>query len=218
MTLKRSLENRIRGWLPKEPTLPSKSTQPQVRQENKPILKRKVSTIWLIVFFVLFFFYLFLFNSQFSTLGFILIGITIAIGVPWLVFRMSSHKTLIKIVYLERQATSLGVSVNFLPLTKNLIGQITTYQWTDKKCPFLNLYNQCMIYRIRPGLFRAFPCMPYVVGYCHRIARDQLHRTPRFSPGQIAEGKMYIQNVAELVKRAIWVFHVDKSRWELNKI
>jgi Fe-S-cluster containining protein len=120
--------------------------------------------------------------------------------------------------YLQNQAASLGVSVNFLPLTKNLAGQITTYQWTDKKCPFLNASNSCMIYRVRPSLCRAFPCMPYGVGYCHRIARDQLHRTPHFSPAQIAEGKMYMQNVAELIKQAIWVYHIDKSRWELNKI
>ncbi len=120
--------------------------------------------------------------------------------------------------YMEKYAWNLGVTVNFQPLTKNLAGQITTYQWTDKKCPFLNVQNQCMIYKMRPGLCRAFPCMPYGVGYCHRIAQDQLHRTPKFSPAQIAEGKMYMQNVAELIKRAILVYHVDKNRWELNKL
>jgi len=97
MTLKRSLENRIRGWLPKEPTLPTKSTQPQVRQENKPIPKRKLSTRWLITVFVLFFFFLYAFNTQSSTLGYILIGITIAIGVSWIGLRKSSHKTTTKI-------------------------------------------------------------------------------------------------------------------------
>ena len=35
MTVKKSLENRIRGWLPKEPILPRKSTLNQRTGENK---------------------------------------------------------------------------------------------------------------------------------------------------------------------------------------
>jgi Fe-S-cluster containining protein len=121
-------------------------------------------------------------------------------------------------VYLEKLAWSRGVSVNFLPLTKNLLGQVTTFQWTDKKCPFLDASSKCMIYNSRPSLCRAFPCMPYGVGYCHKIARDQLHRTPRFSPDQVAAGRFYMLQVAELIKSAVFVYSVDKGRWELNKV
>jgi Fe-S-cluster containining protein len=60
-------------------------------------------------------------------------------------------------VRLEKLAWLNGVTVNFVPLTKDLMGKVTTYQWTDKKCPFLNVYRQCMIYEARVGLCRAFP-------------------------------------------------------------
>lgn len=87
MKVRRSLESRIRGWLPKEPTLPSKSTQPHVFQEKKTLSKRKVSASWLVAYFVLLFVYFYLFNSQFSTIVFILIGVTIALGLTWLLLR-----------------------------------------------------------------------------------------------------------------------------------
>ncbi len=96
MNVKKSLESRIRGWLPKEPTLPSKSTQPQVRQESKPFSKLKLSTPWWIAFFVLLFVYFYLFNSQFSTIVFILIGVTIAVGLTWLLLRTRNNNNIVK--------------------------------------------------------------------------------------------------------------------------
>ena len=96
MNVRRSLESRIRGWLPKEPTLPSKSTQPQVRQENKPLSKRRLSGSWLIAYFVLSFVYFYLFNSQFSTIVFILIGVTIALGLTWLLLRTKYNNNIVK--------------------------------------------------------------------------------------------------------------------------
>ena len=96
MNVKKSLESRIRGWLPKEPTLPSKSTQPQVRQESKPFSKLKFSTPWWIAFFVLLFVYFYLFNSQFSTIVFILIGVTIAVGLTWLLLRTRNNNNIVK--------------------------------------------------------------------------------------------------------------------------
>ena len=96
MNIRRSLESRIRGWLPKEPTLPSKSTQPQVRQESKPFSKLKFSTPWWIAFFVLLFVYFYLFNSQFSTIVFILIGVTITVGLTWFLLRTRNNNNIIR--------------------------------------------------------------------------------------------------------------------------
>ena len=96
MNVRRSLESRIRGWFPKEPTLPSKSTQPHVLQEKKPLSKRKFSASWLIAYFVLLFVYFYLFNSQFSIIVFILIGVTIALGVTWLLLRTKPNDNIVK--------------------------------------------------------------------------------------------------------------------------
>jgi energy-coupling factor transporter transmembrane protein EcfT len=96
MNVKKTLESRIRGWLPKEPTLPSKSAQPQMPKENKPLHKPKTSFFWVIPFVIILFFYLFLFNSQASTLGYILIGITAAISISFMALRKSSHKRIVK--------------------------------------------------------------------------------------------------------------------------
>ncbi len=97
MNAKKSLENRIRGWLPKDPTLPNKSTQPQIPKESKPVPKRKLSKPFLVAFFVLLFFYLYLYFSELSTLAFILIGITVAIGVLWIGLRRFSHNIVVKL-------------------------------------------------------------------------------------------------------------------------
>jgi Fe-S-cluster containining protein len=131
--------------------------------------------------------------------------------------RFGSALLPLEVQRLNRLAAHMGVSVNFQPLTADLLGNVTTYQWTDKKCPFLNLYSKCMIYNNRPMLCQAYPCMPFGVGYCHKIARDQRHKTPRFSPEQVAEGKAYMKQVAELVKGAVYVYVVDRGCWELNK-
>jgi hypothetical protein len=60
-----------------------------------------------------------------------------------------------------------------------------------------------------------------------------LHLTPRFSPEQVRAGKLYsfgydkfdwagrlvhVSGAGELMKSAIWVYKIDKCRWELNKI
>ncbi len=74
----------------------SKSNQPQVNQENKPVSKRKVSIFWRIGIFVVLFFYLFLIGSA-STLVFILFGLTIVMGVLWAVSRSSSHNAILRV-------------------------------------------------------------------------------------------------------------------------
>lgn len=96
MTAKKSLESRIRGWFPQEPILPSKSIQPQVRKENKPLSKRKFSFIWLLPFFVILFVCYDLFFFQFSIPVFILIGATIAVGLTWLVLKTKSNNNIVK--------------------------------------------------------------------------------------------------------------------------
>jgi hypothetical protein len=96
MNVRRSLESRIRGWFPKEPTLPSKSRQPQVRQENKPLSKRPLSASWRITLFVLYLVYFYLFIYQFSTIVLILIGVTIALGLTWLLLRTKSNNNIVK--------------------------------------------------------------------------------------------------------------------------
>ena len=123
-----------------------------------------------------------------------------------------------EVLRLIKLAAPLGITLNFMPLTKNLAGVITTYQWTDNKCPFLDVFQKCRVYDARPMLCRAYPCMPYGVGYCHRIAKTQTYSCvrPSFDAYQIAEGKHYMQQVAEQIKKAIYIYNINKSRWEIN--
>ena len=97
MNVRKTLESRIRGWLPKDPALPSKSTQPQIPNENKPVPKRKLSKPFLVSYFVLLSVYLYLSFSEPSTLAFILIGITVAIGLLWIGIRRFSHNIVVKL-------------------------------------------------------------------------------------------------------------------------
>ena len=58
MNVKKSLENRIRGWLPKEPNLPKAATKVnfQVNQQRLPFWKKTDRFGWVLISLALFFF------------------------------------------------------------------------------------------------------------------------------------------------------------------
>jgi Fe-S-cluster containining protein len=117
---------------------------------------------------------------------------------------------------LEQLAKRLGVTVDFFPLTKSLTGQVTTWQFSDAKCPFLNVHSGCMIYKDRPLLCRAYPLMPYGVGYCVGLEAQSRRFVVKYTPEQVAAGQAYMLQVASLIKSAVWLYNVNKRRWELN--
>ena len=96
MGLKANLKNRIRGWLPKEPNLPRKTTPIQIPKEKKPSSKRKLSVFSIIAIIVIVDFYMFSFIFQFSTLEIILLVVTLAFAASWLLVRRMTHKNIIK--------------------------------------------------------------------------------------------------------------------------
>lgn len=117
---------------------------------------------------------------------------------------------------LEQLAKRLGVTVNFMPLTKSLTGQVTTWQFTDAKCPFIDNQQHCNIYRERPLLCKAYPLMPYGVGYCHTIDQQSKHCRVQYTPEQVAAGNEYLTRVVQFIKTAVFIYNVNKNRWELN--
>ena len=119
-------------------------------------------------------------------------------------------------VRLETIAKRIGVTVDFYPLTKDLGGNVTTYQFTDKRCPFLNVHDKCMIYNWRPLLCKAYPCMPYGVGFCHSIERQYARINVRFTPEQAKLGNEYLLTVGAAIKQAMFLYNVNKHRWEYN--
>jgi len=120
-------------------------------------------------------------------------------------------------IRLEYLAKQYGVTVNFMPLTKNMVGEITTWQFSDRKCPFQTGSNECRIYGSRPLLCKAYPCMPYGVGFCHMIYNTYGRSPVVFSPEQASSGLLYIEQVASLIKSATWIYNMDKDRWEVNR-
>lgn len=117
---------------------------------------------------------------------------------------------------LEQLSKRFGVSADFYPLTKSFTGQVTTWQFADAKCPFLNLYGSCIIYGARPLLCRAFPLMPYGVGECRALERQSHCFEVKYTPAQVFAGQAYMTQVASLIKSAAWIYSINKNRWELN--
>jgi Fe-S-cluster containining protein len=120
-------------------------------------------------------------------------------------------------VRLELLAGRLGVSVNFYPLSKNLMGQITTWQFSDNKCPFLNKFNRCMVYYERPLLCRAFPLMPFGVGDCNALGKQSRVFAVKYHPGHVSCGREYLLRISSLLKSAVWLYSIDRGKWELNR-
>jgi hypothetical protein len=91
MNVKKSLESRIRGWLPKEPILPSQSRSLQTPPNQKPSPHNKLSRLWVGVIIVLG--DLFVFSNLFLGLSIIQIVLIIVVGalaVSFLLFRRTS--------------------------------------------------------------------------------------------------------------------------------
>lgn len=117
---------------------------------------------------------------------------------------------------LEKQAKKIGVSVNFYPLTKNWSSEVTLWQFTDNKCPFLHA-NECRIYNDRPLLCRAYPLMPYGVGACSSIEQQSRLFHVYFTFQQVAAGNLYLQKVGDEFKKAVWLFDAQTCKWRLNR-
>jgi hypothetical protein len=58
--LKKRIENRVRGWLPKEPTLPKAPAKIefQINQQDLPLKQRTSRTGWVLIFLALFFMFI----------------------------------------------------------------------------------------------------------------------------------------------------------------
>lgn len=58
--------------------------------------------------------------------------------------------------------------------------------------------------------------MPYGVGYCVGLEAQSRRFVVKYTPKQVAAGQAYMLQVASLIKSAVWIFNVNKRRWELN--
>jgi len=124
---------------------------------------------------------------------------------------------------LEILASRRAVQVHFYPLTKDFAGNVTTWQFSDDKCPFYDAGasraggQHCTIYRWRPLLCRAYPLMPYGVADCSSLERSTRLFHVFYTPDQIQAGTLYMKQVASRIKSAAYIYDINANKWRVNK-
>ncbi len=146
MNVRKSLGNRIRGWLPKEPILPSHATLSQTRQSNaRPIfLNLTVGFLILVGLFCCFFL---LSNSW---IKFLLIGLSLVTGVMWAV----SHGRLRKALKFTLIIMMI-VSISFTAVEGYLflnVGYPATYTPTQPKVLSLQTMLNASLEQVIQGI------------------------------------------------------------------
>jgi Fe-S-cluster containining protein len=120
---------------------------------------------------------------------------------------------------LETLASRRAVTVNFAPLSRDLTGKITTYQFTDNRCPFFDSSasrGKCSIYRWRPLMCRAYPLMPYGVGDCSILEHTATIFDYSYTPEQVKAGNQYMLMVAQRIKSAAQLYSPESGKWRPN--
>ncbi len=126
-------------------------------------------------------------------------------------------------ILLEQLAQKRGRSAHFLPLSKDAVGNITTWQFADTRCPFFtgvtsDVYGKhCLIYNARPLVCRAYPLMPYGVGECTELQHATKLFHIEYSPEQVSAATLYMMKVAAKIKAAAYIYDINRGKWRLNR-
>ena len=98
MNVKKSLENRIKGWFPREPKLPRQINPVQTPSKQRPLLKRKIP-IWQWAFiFIAAYSCTASLTVHLSTVQLILMTVVFVAAISWLLIRRTLYRTVSKIL------------------------------------------------------------------------------------------------------------------------